>query len=209
MFHSDIVKGLGDAFEQLIAASMADEMEEIETADAEAEEVARTLGLLIGVTTALVLLATLISGYLLYRSIVRPIRKLSAGAMAIGRGDLAYRVGPLGRDEIGLLAGRFDEMAGQLDEQQRLLLAARVRPRAAGAGAHRRAGGGERCAARPRPLARALPRRYQPRAAHAADGAARRGGGDAARKADARRLPRNAAARSWSRRARWRGWWKT
>ena len=49
---------------------------------------------------------------------------MTAGAVAIGAGDLSYRVGKLGNDEFGLLATRFDDMADELREQQRRLLAA-------------------------------------------------------------------------------------
>lgn len=44
-------------------------------------------------------------------SIARPIRKLIAGARAIGRGDLAQRIEGTRRDEIGQLAEEFNRMA--------------------------------------------------------------------------------------------------
>ena len=124
VFYREIVGGLDDEFERLLAASVSDELAEIDRTDAAAAGLARALGLLIGATAALVLLATAGAGYLLYRSIVRPIDRLSAGATAVAEGDLSFRVGLLGADELGMLAGRFDAMVAQLEEQQKLLLAA-------------------------------------------------------------------------------------
>ena len=67
----------------------------------------------------------MLAGYLLYRSIVRPIGRLSAGAVAIGEA-ISLSAWAARRDELGLLARSFDEMAGTLEEQQSLLLAARA-----------------------------------------------------------------------------------
>jgi signal transduction histidine kinase len=47
-------------------------------------------------------------------SIARPIRKLIAGARAIGRGDLAQRIVGTRHDEIGQLAEEFNRMAESL-----------------------------------------------------------------------------------------------
>jgi signal transduction histidine kinase len=125
VFFRDIDRDLNEKFGRLIDDAIAGEIAEVEAADREAQQLVRTLAWGIGLTSAFVLLATLVAGFFLYRSIVRPIRRLSAGAIAIGRGDLSFRVGALGADELGLLALRFDEMAGRIEEQQKLLLAAR------------------------------------------------------------------------------------
>jgi signal transduction histidine kinase len=120
----EVDRQANDEFESLIDEAIAGEIGEIEAADGEAEELARLLGWGIGVTSTLVLIATLLAGYLHYRSIVRPIRRLSAGAVAIGEGDLSFRVGALGADELGLFARRFDEMAARIEAQQQQLIAA-------------------------------------------------------------------------------------
>jgi signal transduction histidine kinase len=125
VFFRDVDRQLNDEFEGLIDDAVAGEIAEVEAADSEAQELVRALAWGIGLTSALVILATMVAGFSLYRSIVRPIGKLSAGAVAIGRGDLSFRVGRLGEDELGLLARRFDEMAARIEEQQKLLLAAR------------------------------------------------------------------------------------
>ena len=163
VFFRDVDRRLDEEFEDLIDDAIAGEIAEVEAADSEAEQSRphARLGHRPDRRRSSSSRA-LLAGYFLYRSIVRPIRRLSAGAVAIGRGDLSFRVGPLGDDELGLLARRFDEMAGRIEEQQKLLLAARANLEAAGSRAHAGAGGGERGAARSRPLARALPRRHQP-----------------------------------------------
>jgi signal transduction histidine kinase len=73
---------------------------------------------------ALAIVVVLLAGLRLYRSVDGPIRRLTAGALALGRGDLTHRVGSLGADEFGLLARRFDEMADQLSAQRDMLVVA-------------------------------------------------------------------------------------
>jgi two-component system OmpR family sensor kinase len=119
----DVDRQINDELESLIDAAIAGEIGEIEAADREAQELIRLLGWGIGLISALVVVGVLLAGYLHHRSIVRPVRRLSAGAVAIGEGDLAFRVGPIGDDELGLLARRFDEMAERIEAQQRLLIA--------------------------------------------------------------------------------------
>jgi diguanylate cyclase (GGDEF)-like protein len=57
--------------------------------------------------------------YLLGRSIVRTLRRLSDAANALASGDLSERVEVRGRDEFADLASAFNDMAAQL--QQRLV----------------------------------------------------------------------------------------
>jgi len=125
VFFRDIDRRLSEELEGLIDEGVAGEISEVEAADRDAKALVGALAEGIGVTAGLVLLATVAAGLLLYRSIMPPIGRLSAGAVAIGRGDLSFRVGRLGEDELGLLARRFDEMAARIEEQQKLLLSAR------------------------------------------------------------------------------------
>ncbi|MHB8763192.1 MAG: sensor histidine kinase, partial [Deferrisomatales bacterium] len=48
------------------------------------------------------------------QSLTRPLRRLVAGAAALGRGDLSHRIGSAGADELGQLAQAFDRMAENL-----------------------------------------------------------------------------------------------
>jgi signal transduction histidine kinase len=52
------------------------------------------------------------------RRIVAPIEVLTKGARAIAGGDLATRIPPAGRDELGTLAQAFNDMAASLDQSQ-------------------------------------------------------------------------------------------
>jgi nitrogen fixation/metabolism regulation signal transduction histidine kinase len=49
---------------------------------------------------------------------IRPLRALNSGAKHISEGDLGYRVKVHSRDEIGSLAGSFNEMAQKLDNSE-------------------------------------------------------------------------------------------
>lgn len=71
-----------------------------------------------GNTTFIAILAAVVvavvSGLLLFRAIVRPLRVLTANMEAMGRGDLSARLS-LGRnDEFGQIAGGFNHMAGEI-----------------------------------------------------------------------------------------------
>lgn len=71
-----------------------------------------------GNTTFIAILAAvvvaIVSGLLLFRAIVRPLRVLTANMEAMGRGDLSARLS-LGRnDEFGQIAGGFNHMAGEI-----------------------------------------------------------------------------------------------
>jgi signal transduction histidine kinase len=125
VFYSAIDSGLDDAFEQMISTAVGDSIAAAAAADRAAEKVATNTRRIFAAFAAFAAIAIMIAGYRLYRSIDRPIRKLTAGAVAIGRGDLGHRVGPLGGDELGLLARRFDEMAGQIGQQRAMLEKAR------------------------------------------------------------------------------------
>jgi diguanylate cyclase (GGDEF)-like protein len=52
----------------------------------------------------------------LAHSLTRPIRALKEGAKQLGQGNLDYRVEVSGNDEIGALAGKFNQMAANLKE---------------------------------------------------------------------------------------------
>jgi signal transduction histidine kinase len=76
----------------------------------------RTLGLL-----ALGVVLAGGSGVLLARRMVVPILDLQAGARRLGEGDLAQRIPVRTSDEIGALAQRFNQMAGQIQASHETL----------------------------------------------------------------------------------------
>ncbi len=62
------------------------------------------------------------AGVYIHRSIAFPLRGLAEGADRIARGDLGTRLRWNRRDEFGFLAGRFDEMAEELQTRQEALI---------------------------------------------------------------------------------------
>ena len=75
-------------------------------------DVSRTL---IGSTIVAFLFAAFLGLYI-SRSISTPIRNLQAAAMEFGRGNLASRITIRSRDELGMLASTFNEMAENLQQ---------------------------------------------------------------------------------------------
>lgn len=70
---------------------------------------------------ALAAAISLLSFWLLSRSLTRPVARISETAARLAAGDMAARVGAQAytRDEIGRLAAQFDRMAEELDMQSR------------------------------------------------------------------------------------------
>ena len=124
-FRREIENRLDAELENLVAVAVEDEIAEVEAADKQVEAVIRRLSLAVTGALLVAMTASLGFGFLLYRSIAQPIGRLSEAAVALGYGDFSHRVGDMGKDELGLLAARFDDMANQLMEQRNLLLAAR------------------------------------------------------------------------------------
>jgi signal transduction histidine kinase len=74
------------------------------------------------ITVALVLLTAQVLG----NGMTRPLREMTAAAMAMARGDYSRRVRATSRDEVGQLAVAFNQMAADLaaaDQQRRELIA--------------------------------------------------------------------------------------
>ncbi|HEV7586596.1 MAG TPA: ATP-binding protein [Longimicrobium sp.] len=67
-----------------------------------------------GLAALLLCLAAAAAAWLLSRSITRPVKALSVAADGVARGDYARRIDLPRRDEFGVLAERFNWMAGQV-----------------------------------------------------------------------------------------------
>jgi two-component system, OmpR family, sensor kinase len=126
VFRSEIENRLDADFERLIAAALADERSEAALADEESANAARRLTLGTIAVLALVLGVTAASGVQFYRAIGPGLSALIEGTLAIGRGDLSHRVRYDQGNELGRLAGRFNDMAEELERQRRLLLESRA-----------------------------------------------------------------------------------
>ncbi|MFL6208091.1 MAG: ATP-binding protein [Pyrinomonadaceae bacterium] len=80
----------------------------------------RLLGLsTLGLLTLLLLFAATWAAIHLARGIGTPIRALAEAADEVARGNLAHRVTALAEDELALLAGSFNQMTAQLEENRR------------------------------------------------------------------------------------------
>jgi two-component system nitrogen regulation sensor histidine kinase NtrY len=83
------------------------------------ENFIRALALLVG---GGVILLGLILGWWISARVTRPIEELAAGARDVAAGNWGRRVEVRSRDEIGQLAGAFNEMTRQLAEQRERLV---------------------------------------------------------------------------------------
>lgn len=63
-----------------------------------------------------VVLGAIVLGFLQYRGVMRPLRRLSGGVRKIASGEFQQRLDVRGRDEFTRLAAEFNQMAAELDE---------------------------------------------------------------------------------------------
>lgn len=78
-----------------------------------------------------------VSGILLARSVLRPMRDLEAGTARFAAGELGFRLHPRSKDEISQLKLSFNAMAAALEENQRALRDLSVRDQLTGLFNHR------------------------------------------------------------------------
>jgi two-component system OmpR family sensor kinase len=101
---ADVVDGPANAVAQLAVS--------LDTVDATLSDLRRTTA----IVGAVLLVAAALGGLLLTGAALRPLDRIAATADRIARGDLGARASlGAGNDEIGRLAGAFDEMADRVD----------------------------------------------------------------------------------------------
>lgn len=76
----------------------------------------------ITIFTIIAIIVGIIGAYTLATIIIKPIKKLSEGAVIIGTGNLDYKIEIKSHDELGQLADEFNNMTGRLKEAQRSLI---------------------------------------------------------------------------------------
>jgi serine phosphatase RsbU (regulator of sigma subunit) len=76
----------------------------------------RNSALLLGMLVILVGALALLIAFRQAQQFLRPLKALRTGALALGTGQLSYRIEPLGDDEMGDLAQTFNRMAEHLQE---------------------------------------------------------------------------------------------
>jgi diguanylate cyclase (GGDEF)-like protein/PAS domain S-box-containing protein len=96
------------------ALPMLGALELITSTKAAEEAVAHTWRLAGFMILAAVLGIMLVLGYLLRRSVVAPIKKVSSAMERVSGGDLSQQVPVVGRDELSRMAGSFNTMLGEL-----------------------------------------------------------------------------------------------
>jgi len=121
VFRRDIENRLDAELEHLLTAATLDEKEEVERRVREAAQLWKWLTWITAAATAVAIGVCLISGLLLARALHRPIKLLTEGTEAIGRGELDHRISYEGRSELGVLAQRFNEMAATQETQLALV----------------------------------------------------------------------------------------
>jgi len=97
--------------EEIQSLALKDLYAPTQEADTAMNSVVRRAGLLM----PLFLLSAVSVALLLSWSIIGPVKKLMRGTEAISRGDLHYRITPMGQDEFAELARQFNQMVIQLE----------------------------------------------------------------------------------------------
>jgi two-component system NtrC family sensor kinase len=71
---------------------------------------------MMGFTIFAAVIVSLLGGGFIFLFVHRPVRELIYGTLRIGRGDLGHRIRVQSRDELGLLAASFNQMAEDLGQ---------------------------------------------------------------------------------------------
>ncbi|MFL5825655.1 MAG: sensor histidine kinase [Thermoleophilaceae bacterium] len=110
----DRVAGIRSQFTRLFGA----ERSLVTARETRAESRSRT-AITLGITgLAFAIVAVILLGLYLARSIVRPVRRVAAGAERVAGGDLSARVPDARADELGDLGRAFNTMAASLEESR-------------------------------------------------------------------------------------------
>ncbi len=59
--------------------------------------------------------------FIIFKNVIGPITKLQNGANVIGKGDLVHKINIICDDEVGSIAGSFNEMAKKLEKSYSFL----------------------------------------------------------------------------------------
>lgn len=122
LFRSNIENRLDAQLADLVAQGIADERQEVERVEGDANQLSRQLSISMTIVSILLLAIGVGAGQAFIRSFSRPIDALSAGALAIERGDLDHRIDYVGKNELGVLAQHFNKMGTELSRQHDLFV---------------------------------------------------------------------------------------
>ena len=124
---TNVVEGNDKKLSQVVRDIVKDEQGEVEEVKAEIVSLTKAITYTTGGLALLTTIGVIGLGLFLSRSIVGPVQILATGAEKVGAGELSYRIELPREDEFGLVANRFNKMAGQLENQQNLLRSANER----------------------------------------------------------------------------------
>lgn len=122
MFEREVEFRLTNELQTLLDAALRDERNEVAAEFADIRRLQQSVLTGAGLIVVLALASVGVLGLLLHRSIVPPLRALTAGAEAIAGGDLDHRIAVAGRDEFAALSKSFNDMAAAIAGQRDSLM---------------------------------------------------------------------------------------
>jgi two-component system OmpR family sensor kinase len=127
IFRRNIEYRLANDFEALVEGARQEERGEVAQELNRVQSAQHALLVAAAICSILVVGAGVGSGLALRRSIVEPVRQLTAGAQAIAQGRLDHRITTCRRDEFQLLSDSFNKMAEAVGEHQGRLVSSQAR----------------------------------------------------------------------------------
>ena len=109
----------------IIDRAIATRAEDLSESNKTAQRNAARAGKITNIIVLFSILFAVVIGFLLSRSVVNPISKLTETAKNLGKGNLQARVHIHSKNEIGTLATTFNQMAGSLDRLLKEVVLAR------------------------------------------------------------------------------------
>jgi two-component system, OmpR family, sensor kinase len=121
LFRDRIENDLDRQIKAAIAAMIEVERQQVARGEAAADALTERTRLVFFAMAAVSIALSFVAGTIYYRRIFGPVEQLMQGALALERGNLDWRIGELGADELGALARRFDAMAEELQRRDAVL----------------------------------------------------------------------------------------
>jgi signal transduction histidine kinase len=110
-------EGDEQAFLRIVNNALASEDKELARRKSYVESAIANAVATIVITSIVIFIMSLVLGLFISRSISNPISKLKDAAIEIGRGDLSKRAQVESKDEVGVLAVSFNQMADEIQKR--------------------------------------------------------------------------------------------
>lgn len=118
IFDKEIDGKIDVALDTLLRAAIVDETEEHQAVDRTVRAQIRLFSSIVAAAAVATILACVLLGIWVVRSLRQPITELLRGAEEFGNGNLNHKIAVDSPDEFGALAHRFNQMAGSLNNKQ-------------------------------------------------------------------------------------------